>query len=382
MRSTPLALCSLALTALAAQPATAQDALAPETVTIEVIPAGTPKLFVADIAISHIVDGRLYVYEANSLKKLGLIGTGFAGQVYVPPTGDVVYVSTSYVEKISRGKRSDFLEIYDSNALTLKAEIPISSNRAQALNYRPLMQGSSDGKWMFIQNATPATSISIVDLGGAKQTAEVPNPGCYGIFPSSKDGGLFATMCGDGTFGSYRINADGSGADRKASAKLFDADEDALFIHGERDGDTWLFLSFGGTIYRVDIEGDTATVVEKIPLAQDGWRPSGYQTHVYDPASGVLFALMHPKGEEGSHKNPAEEIWAFDVKAKTLLSRSPTTTAFSLTMGRGDGPPVLYAVNLVESKVHRYTTDPASGYALTPDGETAAGEAPIQIETQ
>jgi methylamine dehydrogenase heavy chain len=96
----------------------------------------------------------------------------------------------------------------------------------------------------------------------------------------------------------------------------------------------------------------------------------------------VLFALMHPNGEEGSHKNPAEEIWAFDVKAKTLLSRSPTTTAFALTAGRGEGAPVLYAVNLVESKVHRYTTDPASGYALTADGEAAAGEAPIQIETQ
>lgn len=362
--------------------ALAQD-LQPEQMSVETISPDTKKLFIADIAISHIVDGRMRIYNADDMKLLGMIGTGFAGQVYVPAGKDVVYVSTSYVEKISRGKRSDWLEIYDSNTLLLKSEIAISSDRAQALNYRPLMQGSADDRWMFIQNATPATSVTVVDLQAAKQTADLPNPGCYGIYPSAGNPLQFSTMCGDGTFGTYVMAADGSGAERKASEKIFDGDEDALFIHGERFGDNWMFVSFTGNIYIVALGGETARLVDKIAMTEGvdgGWRPSGYQTHALHK-NGTAFILMHPNGEEGSHKNPAEEIWAYDVADKTLLSRSPTSTAFSIALGQ-DERPVVYAINLFESKVHRYTSDEVNGYALTPAGEQAAGEAPIQVESQ
>lgn len=380
MRLKALALATTALAALV-QPAAAQEVLKPETVTVETIPPGTPKVFVADIAIGHIVDGRLHVLHADTMQYLGLIGTGFAGQVYVPAGKDVVYVSTSYQEKLTRGRRTDWLEVYDSSTLSLKQEIEISTTRAQALNYRPLMQGSVDGRWMFIQNATPATSISVVDLQAAKQTAEVSNAGCYGIFPAAGDGMRFSTMCGDGTFGSYVLAGDGSDAARKASDKIFDADSDALFIHGERVGNDWIFVSFTGNVYVVNIEGDVAHLVDRFSFAADGWRPSGYQTHAYHAKSGTLFVLMHPNGAEGSHKNPGEEIWAIDMASKKVVSRSPTSTAFAVNVSQGDQP-VVYAIDLVNVKTLRYTSDAANGHALTLAGEGRGGEAPIQLELQ
>jgi methylamine dehydrogenase heavy chain len=364
--------------------AIAQEPLKPEEMTVETIPEGTPKLFVQDLAIEHIVDSRMRIMDANSLKLLGIVGTGFLGQVYVPRGQNVFYVSTSYIEKITRGKRTDFLETYDSNTLQLKSEIPIASTRAQALNYRPLLQGSSDNRWIFVQNATPATSISVVDLNAQKQTAEVANAGCYGIYPSATDAMRFATMCGDGTFGSFTLAADGSKAELASSEKIFDPNADALFIHGERDGNNWIFASFTGNIYLVDLEGQTAKLTEKIEMTkgtEGNWRPSGYQTHAFHPKSGVLFVLMHKGGAEGSHKNPAEEIWAYDVRNKKLLARSPTTTAFSVGVGRGDDP-VVYAIDLVGLKVIRYTADATKDYALTPAGEQKAGSTPIQVETQ
>ncbi len=364
--------------------ASAQEPLQPEQVTIETIPAGTPKLFVADLAIEHIVDGRMRIYDANSMKLLGMVGTGFLGQIYVPAKQGVFYISTSYIEKITRGKRSDWLEVYDSNTLTLKSEIPIATTRAQALNYRPLLQGSSDNRWIFAQNATPATSISVVDLNAQKQTAELPNAGCYGIYPSASNGLHFATMCGDGTFGSYTLKDDGTAAERAASEPIFDADKDALFIHGEHDGKNWVYMSFTGNIYVVDLEGASAKLVDKIEMTkgvEGDWRPSGYQTHAFHQKSGVLFVLMHKGGTEGSHKNPAEEIWAYDLRNKKLLSRSPTTTAFSVTLGQSDEP-IVYAIDLVGLKVMRYTSDAAKGYALTAAGDQKAGDTPIQVETQ
>ncbi|MGE4246761.1 MAG: amine dehydrogenase large subunit [Parvibaculaceae bacterium] len=382
MRSSGLALSSLALLAVTAPAALAQEPLKPEEMTVETIAPGTKKLFAIDLSLTHVVDGKIRVYDAESLKRLGTIGSGFLGMMFVPEGGDRLYVSTSYVEKLSRGKRSDWLEIYDSSSLALKNEIEISNTRAQALNYTSLMQASHDQHWMFIQNSTPATSITVVDLVNSKQTSEVPNPGCYGIFPSSADALKFFTLCGDGTLGSYVLTADGASAERKSSKRLFDADEDALFIHGERDGADWIFLSFAGDIYRVNAEGDTASLVEKTPMAADGWRPSGYQTHAYHAASGTLFVLMHPKGAEGSHKNPGEEIWAYDLKNKKLLSRSPTTTAFSVAVSQGEGAPVVYALNLVEAMLMRYTADPAAAFKLTAAGQVKAGELPLQVELQ
>lgn len=364
--------------------AQAQEPLQPEQVTVEPIPEGTPKLFVADLSIEHIVDGRVRIYDANSLKLLGMTGTGFLGQIYIPPKQDVFYVSTSYIEKITRGKRSDWLEVYDSNTLKFKGDIPIATTRAQALNYRPLLQGSSDNRWIFAQNATPATSISVVDLKAKKQTAEVPNAGCYGIYPAAGNGLRFATMCGDGTFGSYTLKKNGSGAQRKGSEQIFDADKDALFIHGERDGNNWVFASFTGNIYVVDLEGETAKLVEKTEMTkgvEGDWRPGGYQPYAFHPKSGVLFVLMHKGGAEGSHKNPAEEIWAYDLRNKKVLSRSPTTTAISVALGQGDEP-VVYAIDGIGLKVMRYTSDAAKGYALTLAGEQKAGNTPIQVESQ
>jgi methylamine dehydrogenase heavy chain len=375
-----LACASAWLTSFAA----AQEPLQPEQVTVEPIPRGTPKLFVQDLVIDHIVDSRMRVMDANSLKLLGIVGTGFLGQVYVPPKQNVFYVSTTYIEKITRGKRSDWLETYDSNTLQFKSEIPIATTRAQALNYRPLLQGSSDNRWIFVQNATPATSISVVDLNAQKQTGEIANAGCYGIYPSATDAMRFATMCGDGSFGSYTLAADGASAERQGSGRIFDSDNDALFIHGERDGNNWIYMSFTGNIYLVDLEGPTGKLVEKIEMTkgiEGNWRPGGYQTHAFHPKSGVLFVLMHKGGAEGSHKNPAEEIWAYDLRNKKLLARSPTTTAFSVTVGQGDDP-VVYAIDLVGTKVMRYTADASKDYALTPAGEQKAGSTPIQVETQ
>jgi methylamine dehydrogenase heavy chain len=67
-----------------------------EEVTVETIPADAAKIYLADIAINHIVDGRLYVLNAEDLGFLGLIGTGFAGTIYVPHHDGEIYVATTY----------------------------------------------------------------------------------------------------------------------------------------------------------------------------------------------------------------------------------------------------------------------------------------------
>mgnify|MGYP001221583760 CR=1 FL=1 len=359
--------------------ATAED-LRPEKVTVARLDAATPRIYAVDIAINHIVDGRAYVLNPETLEMIGLIGTGFAGQFYVPKGRDEVYVATSYYPKLTRGDRSDWLEVYDTQTLELKKEIRIVSRRAQALNYRPLMQASTDGRFMFVQNATPATSVTVVDMKAGKQSGEVPNPGCYGIYPAAAKPNVFSTLCGDGTMRSFTLDAKGSKASAKASAKFFDADKDALFLHAEQDGDTLWFVSFQGVVHKVSIAGETATVEDSFALAKDvegDWRPGGYQPMALDAKAGMLYVLMHKGGAEGSHKNPAEEIWAIDLKAKKVAGRSPTQPATTLAILPG-AKPALFGVNPIDAAVIRY--DIEAGGAVKETKTAKVGEAVIQLE--
>ncbi|SME97230.1 methylamine dehydrogenase heavy chain [Tistlia consotensis] len=370
-----------AVAAVGGAQAAAQE-LKPEEVTVARIPADTPKVYLADIAINHIVDGRLYILDAGTLRFLGLVGTGFAGTMYLPHHGGEIYTATTYYAKLTRGERLDLLEVRDASTLELKAEIPLPNTRAQALNYRPLMQGSADDRFVFIQNATPGTSITVVDMKAGKVSAEISNDGCYGTYPAAGNPLRYVTICGDGSFGTYTLAADGTSAERRASTPLFDPDEDPLFIHAERAGDDWLFVSFAGTVYRINLEGETARLVGTFPLAggvEGSWRPGGYQPIAYLPTPGVLFVLMHSGGAEGSHKNPAEEIWAVDAKTGKLLSRSPCAPLTSLTVGSA-GTPTLFGINPIDATVVRYQADPAAGFAVGEREVEQVGEAVVQVE--
>ena len=49
----------------------------------------------------------------------------------------------------TRGKRTDVIQVFDDQTLKVIDEIPISTQRAQALSYRSLLQRSSDGNLLF-----------------------------------------------------------------------------------------------------------------------------------------------------------------------------------------------------------------------------------------
>jgi methylamine dehydrogenase heavy chain len=382
MRSTFLA-SSVAIAVLIG-PALAQEEIQPETVGNVSIPAGTQLLFSVDLSLNNVVDGRTWVMDAQTLKLLGIIPTASLGMVHVPDGGGDIYVATTHLSRTTRGTRTDLVEVYSGTDLTFKEEIPISSNRAQALNYRSLFQSSSDKKHLFIQNATPATSVSIVDLSAKKQVGEIPNPGCYGIFPSFKTPARFATTCGDGTFGTVDVKPDGTG-EMKASGPIFDADADALFSGAFKWGEKWVFASYGGNLYVVDVEGDTATLSEKIPVSagvEGNWRPGGYQPFTVHAASGIAYLAMHSNGTEGSHKNPAEEFWAFDMNEKKLLGRAPAVPSIAMTVSQGDKP-VLFVLDALKAEVVRYDVSAAGQpFALTAAGTAPSGQLADQIEVR
>jgi methylamine dehydrogenase heavy chain len=124
-----------------------------EVVTVPAITAKN-RIYVLDIAINHIADGKLHVVDADKLAYLGVVGTGFAAQILQSADGKDLIVATGYLSRGQRGDRADIVEVWDADTLTFKYEIPIPDKRAMALNYEGLARLSANGRWLFVQNAT------------------------------------------------------------------------------------------------------------------------------------------------------------------------------------------------------------------------------------
>lgn len=146
----------------------------PESTATTTIPAAVNRVYVADAALPHMVDGRIYVLDATDFRLKGMLEAGFAGMMLAAADKHRIYVATSFYERLTRGKRTDVIQVFDDQTLKVINEIPVTTRRAQALSYRSLFQRSSDGNFLFIQNATPATSVSIVDLTSKRNSKRRP----------------------------------------------------------------------------------------------------------------------------------------------------------------------------------------------------------------
>lgn len=328
---------------LAAPSKTVPPELPPETLSAGTIgPEHMQRVYVFDDAISHLSDGRVRVFDARSGKYLGMVSTAYAANFALAAKHDKMYVATTHLARSYRGERVDVLEVYDTTSLAFEYEVVLPSKRAQTLSYRNLVRPTANARFVLVQNATPATSVTVVDLESRKVSAEIPTPGCWGVLPAASHGARFSMLCGDGSVATVTLDDNGQLADRQVAAKIFDADTDPWFHHAEQSGDRYWFLSFKGTLTELNLGGAVATVKSSLPLvgaadAKAHWRPGGYQPFAIDGAGRWMVVAMHAKGTEGTHKRPADKLWVFDLAARKRSSIVPGGTAIAMTFnGSGD----------------------------------------------
>ncbi len=297
------------------------------------------RVYVGDVAIAHIVDGRLRVFDARTGKVLGMVNTGFAGNFSLSSKADEIYIATTYLSRGGRGDRVDLVEVWDTQTLDIKYEVILPPKRAQTLNYRGLVRPTANGRFLLVQNATPATSLTVVDLAERKVAGEISTPGCWGTLPASSHPTRFAMLCGDGKLATVTLDDKGQVADRQLSEKVFDADNDPWFHTAEQIGDRYFYISFKGMLTEVDVSGVTATVKSSRDLVnaaqkKQGWRPGGYQALAVHPSGRWAVVPMHDKGREGSHKVPAKQLWMFDLQSGKRIATAPGLGTASLTFSK------------------------------------------------
>lgn len=367
-----VALIGLAVGCVAAGAVNAQDTeFKPDVLTVETSIAPGRNLFVMLPSASGA--STIEVLGADDFAIKGSLPPGTFPQMVLAHDSSRLFTASTYARRIVFGPTSSIVHEWDVNHLTLKTETEIPDKMAEFFHASSMISISRDDAMLFVQNATPATSVSVVDTKDAKLIAEVPTPGCWTVMPAPNDATRFSTVCGDGTLESFTVSPDGKFSTPVRSDKFFDVEADAVFTGPARAGHTLIFPTFKGKLLVVDDSEPKAKLVKTIDMVSGvpgDWAPGGMEVIAYNAPTNDAFVLMHSGAVEGSHKKPAEEIWTVDMTTGKVIFRSRAAGETQIIASQ-DPKPVLYLTD--HFVVNRYDVIPEDKFTPVALTNTASG---------
>lgn len=330
-------------------------AFTPETITVEEsIPPG------ANVLINQAewaAASKIHVYGQESLHYKGSVSVGLTSQILLSHDQATLFTLSDYLKRFTYGPAESVVQIFDLATLTEKQEIIVPTKAVKAIGMSQLLEQSSDGRYLYVQNATPATSVTVVDLETSTVVSEIPIPGCYGIIPAM-EGHRFSTLCGTGVLKSYVL--DGSEYQTFQSDTIFNPDQDPLYVQAERRKDGTLIIpAYSGTLYLIDDSKPAPSLVKTLDITRDvggNWAPGGYEVISYNAAHDVVFMIVHPDAHDGSHKDPSAEIWSYSLGTEKLIARSKAEGLIAIETSQGNTP-TLFGTHDEEESIVRYTLD-------------------------
>ena len=296
----------------------------PEELVVKKMPPWHPhEVFVVDMSMPSMTDGRIHVYDADAKKLLGQIDGGFGPGLAISPDHKTSYVATTYFSRGSHGTRIDVVELTDNTTLAHAGEIAIPPKHAQHVPSPYNTAFSADGKRLYVANITPAASMTVIDVATRKVLPEIDMAACVLAYPSAND--RFTSLCESGKALTVTLDAKGREAKRTMSDAFIDVDRDPAFVNASPYQGGYLFTTFGGSVRSADFRGDKAVFGTPWSLLTDaeraeGWRPGGMQQTAVNAKLHRYYVAMH-KGGEGSHKEPGTQVWVVDLQTKQRIAR-------------------------------------------------------------
>jgi methylamine dehydrogenase heavy chain len=317
-------------------------------------------VWVNDIVFHHMADGKAFLLDGDSGSMLGMLSTGFGfGGVVRPKNTPVIYSPETYFSRGTRGTRTDVVTIYDGRTLEPVSEIEIPPKRVSAIPSLGFARLSDDERFLWIYNFTPAQSVTVVDTTARKSVGEIEIAGCALIYPTGPRG--FFSLCSDATAMQVQTDDSGQVVTKTRSKPLFDVKEDPVTEKGVRDGSTWLFTTFTGTVLPIDVSGKVPQARPTWSLLDDAarkesWRPGGIQHLAMHEPTRRLYSLMHIGGAD-THKDPGNEVWVYDVAKRKRIQRivlKDVATSIAVTQ---DAEPLLFTTFIGAPSVMVYDAD-------------------------
>ncbi|KVZ15798.1 amine dehydrogenase large subunit [Burkholderia stagnalis] len=318
------AVIAAALSCAAAWSGAAHAIEKPEELVVKKMPPWHPhEVFIVDMSMPSMTDGRIHVYDADAKKLLGQIDGGFGPGLAISPDHRTSYVATTYFSRGSHGTRTDVVELTDNTTLAHTGEIAIPPKHAQHVPSPYNTAFSADGRRLYVANITPAASMTVIDVATRKVLPEIDMAACVLAYPSAND--RFTSLCESGKALTVTLDAKGREAKRTMSDAFIDVDRDPAFVNASPYQGGYLFTTFGGSVRSADFRGDKAVFGAPWSLLTDaeraeGWRPGGMQQTAVNAKLHRYYVAMH-KGGEDSHKEPGTQVWVVDLQTKQRVAR-------------------------------------------------------------
>src|SRR5260370_7083723 len=127
---------------------------------------------------------------------------------------------------------------------------------------------------------------------------------------------------------------------------MFDVGTDPVTERAVRLGATWLFVSFGGTMYPITITPNglklaaTWSLLAPTESAQ-GWRPGGAQQLAVHAGLNRLYSIMH-LGPIETHKDPGKEVWVYDLARRGRIQTPAMKSTAGTLQHIPDSKPLLF----------------------------------------
>lgn len=317
-------------------------------------------VWVNDIVFPHMSDGQARLVDGDTGRVLGLLNTGFAFERVVLAKDDkVIFSPETYFSRGTRGKRTDVVTLYDPVHLSPRGEIAIPPKRAATMPMMADAELTDDGAFLLIYNYTPAQSVTVVDTRRGRFAGEIETPGCALVYPTGPRS--FFSICADGALLDVHLDDAGHVSRRVHTRDMFDVSADPVTEKGVRLGSHWLFVSYGGMVYGVDITSRGLEAGPHWSLLSDSerrqnWRPGGLQQLAVQARPDRLYAIMHQGGPE-THKDPGKEVWVYDLerhrRVRRIALKSP---AGSIQVTRDDRP-LLFAAFIGSTTLEVYDAE-------------------------
>jgi methylamine dehydrogenase heavy chain len=318
---------------------------------------------VHDFAFSNLIDSKFVLVDLETRKFLGMMSAGQFATISLSRQRGEFYVGETYHSHGSRGDRSDLVTVYDMETLGIIKEIELPPKRANNVVLKANTRLTADQRFFLVFNMNPAQSVTVIDLDSHSVVGEIPTPGCALIYETQEHG--FFMLCGDGGLLAVTLDDKGQPVSKTPSKPFIDIDADPLSEKATNIDGVWHFVSYRGEVQPIDARTNQPKPGKRWWLTSDAerkanWRPAGW--HWTASLSGNrLWVGMMPDGYQGSHKDPATEVWYFDSAAKKRKQRiALKVPAIAIDVVDGDTP-LLLVVN-VEASLDIY--DATSGEYL------------------
>lgn len=327
----------------------------PDPLEAEMMPAvaelpapNKTRIYAHDAAFYSLTSGKVLVLDvgATSRNMLGLVPAAQFPSFQVSTKRSELYVAETFYSRGTRGDQTDVVTIYDEKTLHRKGEILLPENkRFQSVPQKASLSVSGNGKFLFVFNFTPASSVSVINLDSREVVNEIELSGCMLAYPYGSRN--FMTQCGDGTIMGFVLSRDGKVTSSQTLSDVNDIDDDPFFMNSVKVDNETYFLSFNGNLSSIKTQARKLRLGKKRALLQSAeklmpaagqMRPSGWQVMSADRL-GNIYVLMRENAVPGDHKYGGGYVWVVNARKGVVQSIIPLENeGFSIEVTSGRAP--------------------------------------------